>query len=55
MEKRLSVTTCKKSFKVSGIGGPSKPVTQRVTCPYCKEPNEVICPMDAGWEIIKGF
>ncbi len=54
MENTVVCTKCKKSFKVSGRGDGSKPVAQGVTCPYCKEPNEVIWPMGAGWEIIKG-
>ncbi len=54
MEKTVVCTKCKKSFKVSGIGGQSKEVPQGVTCPYCREPNEVMWPMAAGWEIIKG-
>jgi DNA-directed RNA polymerase subunit RPC12/RpoP len=48
MEKIITCTTCRKTFKVSGPYSVIKQVAHGVTCPFCGEQNEVMWPMDTG-------
>ena len=52
MTKTVCCTKCKMKFKVAGDTDRSKEVPQGVTCPYCREPNDVMWPMNCGWKII---
>lgn len=50
MSKIVVCTKCKKSFTVDGPNDGSRQIAQGVTCPHCKEPNEVDWPMNMGFE-----
>jgi DNA-directed RNA polymerase subunit M/transcription elongation factor TFIIS len=52
MEKIVTCTKCQRAFKVSGSLSRMKEVPQGVTCPFCGESNEVMWPMDTGFETI---
>ena len=51
MEKKVTCTKCKKTFVVRGNAGGSKEVPQQATCPYCKEPNDVMWPMNDSYVV----
>ena len=52
MEKMARCPKCQKMFIVEGRHSKAKQVSQRVTCPYCKEPNEVDWPEDASFSTV---
>ena len=52
MEKIVTCTKCKRTFKVSGSYSNAKEVPQGVTCPFCAESNDVMWPMDMGFTTI---
>jgi hypothetical protein len=51
MEKKVTCTKCKRAFVVKGKTGGSKEVAQKATCLYCKEPNDVMWPMNDGYSV----
>jgi phage FluMu protein Com len=52
MEKIITCTKCQKTFKVSGPHSSMKEVPQGVTCPFCRDANELMWPMDTGFTTI---
>jgi DNA-directed RNA polymerase subunit RPC12/RpoP len=51
MTKTFVCTKCKRAFSIEGGNDGSKPVAHGVTCPNCKEPNEVEWPMNMGFTV----
>jgi len=49
MKKTVICTKCRVPFTLEGPKGRSKLVVQGVTCPFCKEPNEVDWSMGSVW------
>jgi hypothetical protein len=52
MEKIITCTSCRKTFTVSGPFSSAKEAPQAVTCPFCREANEVKWPMGTGFTTI---
>ncbi len=51
MESQTVCTKCGKTITFSGRNTGAKQVAHGVTC-QCGEPNEVMWPMDAGWDSV---
>ena len=51
MEKIIECTKCHARIRIFGPVDRSKEVSHGVTCPNCKEPNEVVWPMNCGWKV----
>ena len=51
MTKTINCSRCGRCIKVEGISEGSKLVSQEVTCPYCRTPNQVDWPMGAGYKV----
>lgn len=53
MVKTVRCTKCEKTFEVTGERGNMREVEQGVMCPYCREPNEILWPMDMAFFVRK--
>jgi len=52
MEKILTCTKCRKTFKVCGVYSDTTAGQQGVMCPFCGEPNQVSWPRDTAFTTI---
>ena len=52
MEKIVTCTKCRKTFKVSGHTSWVKEAPQGVACPFCGGSNEVMWPINTGFTTI---
>ena len=51
MMKTVQCTKCAKDFALEGPNATSDQVPRMVSCPYCKELNQVLWPQGAGLRI----
>lgn len=49
MTKTINCRKCGRCIKIEGATDGGKEVSQRVTCPYRKTPNEADWPMGSGY------
>lgn len=52
MEKILTCTECRKTFKVHGIRGVAVEEQQGIECPFCKQTNQIKWPRDTVFTTI---
>jgi len=51
MEKRINCEHCRKLFVLTGNRGAMREEAQSVTCPICGHLQEVLWPIDMGWNV----